>query len=246
MKFQYSDLQVCDLHTNSWKTLRSGTGSLTLLLHLVCIKVSARLAAALVPPHVLAQVLLTDHPAVHCPLVPRALVGEGSLGGDKKGETARLARELHCRCEQKPCTWGEGGPRSLPALESGWCSLYQNIRLLEELPSFPGHEWGVKTSSCCTYLSQRQTGLDEQNIQRFSPDLRPWTPTTVNGMEMNKPHTWQEHLRQTLWIWDGRVHIMEIKPHTRPGLIFQRSNVPHRLWRKTEKKWENKSLGTCH
>lgn len=151
MKFQYSDLLVRDLHTNSWKTLRSGTGSLTLLLHLVCIKVSASLAAALVPPHVLAQVLLADHPAVHCPLVPCALVREGSLGGDKKGETARLAREQHCRCDQNPCTWGEGGPPSLPALESRWCSLHQNIGLLEVLPSSPGHEWGLQ-ASCCTYF----------------------------------------------------------------------------------------------
>lgn len=149
MKFQYSDLLVCDFHTNSCKTLRSGTASLTLLLHLVCIKVSAGLAAALVPPHVLAQVLLPDHPAVHCPLVPRALVGEGSLGGDKKGETARLAREQHCRCDQKPCTRGEGGPRSLPALEQVRFSLPE-YQALEVLPPFPGHDWGVQTSSCCT------------------------------------------------------------------------------------------------
>lgn len=67
------------------QTAGSGTGSLTLLLHLVCIKVSASLAAALVPPHVLAQVLLADHPAVHCPLVPRALVREGSEPGRGDG-----------------------------------------------------------------------------------------------------------------------------------------------------------------
>lgn len=93
MKFQYSDLLVLDLHTNSCNALRSSTGSLTLLLHLVCIKVSASLATALIPPHVLAQVLLPDHPAVHCPLVACALVRESSFGQEKKGETCRLARE---------------------------------------------------------------------------------------------------------------------------------------------------------
>lgn len=46
------------------------------LAHLVRIEVPARLAAALVPPHVLAEVLLSDDPAVHCPLVPCALVGQ--------------------------------------------------------------------------------------------------------------------------------------------------------------------------
>lgn len=46
------------------------------LAHLVRIEVPACLAAALVPPHVLAEVLLSDDPAVHCPLVPRALVGQ--------------------------------------------------------------------------------------------------------------------------------------------------------------------------
>lgn len=81
MKFQYSDLLVRDLHTNSCNTLRSSTGSLTLLLHLVCIKVSASLATPLIPPHVLAQVLLPDHPAVHCPLVACALVRESSESG---------------------------------------------------------------------------------------------------------------------------------------------------------------------
>lgn len=96
MKFQYSDLLVRDLHTNSCNTLRSSTGSLTLLLHLVCIKVSASLATALIPPHVLAQVLLPDHPAVHCPLVACALVRESSFGQEKKEETSRLAREQHC------------------------------------------------------------------------------------------------------------------------------------------------------
>ena len=48
------------------------------LAHLVRIEVPARLAAALVPPHVLAEVLLSDDPAVHCPLVPCAFVGQGS------------------------------------------------------------------------------------------------------------------------------------------------------------------------
>lgn len=103
MKFQYSDLLVRDLHTNSCNTLRSSTGSLTLLLHLVCIKVSASLATPLIPPHVLAQVLLPDHPAVHCPLVACALVRESSFGQEKKGKTSRLARQQHCRGDQNPC-----------------------------------------------------------------------------------------------------------------------------------------------
>lgn len=105
MKFQYSDLLVRDLHTNSCNTLRSSTGSLTLLLHLVCIKVSASLATPLIPPHVLAQVLLPDHPAVHCPLVACALVRESSFGQEKKGKTSRLARQWHCRGDQNPCIW---------------------------------------------------------------------------------------------------------------------------------------------
>ena len=56
----------------------SAARSLTVVWHFVGIKVSTRLAAALVPPHVLAQVLLPDHPAVHRPLVPRALVRQRS------------------------------------------------------------------------------------------------------------------------------------------------------------------------
>lgn len=117
MKFQYSDLLVRDLHTNRCNTLRSSTGSLTLLLHLVCIKVSASLATALIPPHVLAQVLLADHPAVHCPLVACALVRESSFGQEKRGETSRLAREQHCGCDKNHCTWGKKGPVSLSALD---------------------------------------------------------------------------------------------------------------------------------
>lgn len=46
--------------------------------HFVGVKVSAGLAAALVPAHVLAQVLISDHPAVNRPLIPRALVRQCS------------------------------------------------------------------------------------------------------------------------------------------------------------------------
>lgn len=53
-------------------------GSLTLRGHFVGVKVSAGLAAALVPAHVLAQVLISDHPAVNRPLIPRALVRQCS------------------------------------------------------------------------------------------------------------------------------------------------------------------------
>lgn len=53
-------------------------GSLTLRGHFVGVKVSAGLAAALVPAHVLAQVLISDHPAVNRPLIPCALVRQCS------------------------------------------------------------------------------------------------------------------------------------------------------------------------
>lgn len=145
MKFQYSDLLVRDLHTNSCNTLRSSTGSLTLLLHLVCIKVSASLAAALIPPHVLAQILLADHPAVHCPLVACALVRESSFGQEKRGETSRLAREQHCRCDQNHCARGKKGPLSLSALQ---------MTVLPKYRPFGGaHCKGVAGRDC------RSTGL---------------------------------------------------------------------------------------
>lgn len=47
-------------------------------MHLAGVEVPAGLAAALVPPHVLTEVLVSDDPAVHCPLVTGALVGQGS------------------------------------------------------------------------------------------------------------------------------------------------------------------------
>lgn len=53
-------------------------GSLTLGGHFVGVKVSAGLAAALVPAHVLAQVLLPDHLAVNRPLIARALIRQCS------------------------------------------------------------------------------------------------------------------------------------------------------------------------
>lgn len=183
MKFQYSDLLVRDLHTNSCNTLRSSTGSLTLLLHLVCIKVSASLATALIPPHVLAQILLPDHPAVHCPLVACTLVRESSFGQEKKGETSRLAREQHCRCDQNHCIWGKKGPILLLALEIRWWSFYQNIRLLEMLAArvqldMTGER---KPPHIVPVLSQWQIGLDEQNAQSTGLDLSPWTRHSSQG-----------------------------------------------------------------
>lgn len=62
-------------------------GSLSLRGHFVGVKVSAGLAAALVPAHVLAQVLLSDHPAVNRPLVPRALVRQCSCQEWQKDRT---------------------------------------------------------------------------------------------------------------------------------------------------------------
>lgn len=55
--------------------------------HCVGVKVSAGLAAALVPAHVLAQVLLPDHSAVHRPLIPRALVRQRRCRGHNKDRT---------------------------------------------------------------------------------------------------------------------------------------------------------------
>lgn len=55
------------------------------LAHLVCIEVPAGLAAALVPPHVLAEVLFSDDPAIHRPLVSRAFVGQSSKAGGGDG-----------------------------------------------------------------------------------------------------------------------------------------------------------------
>lgn len=154
MKFQYSDLLVRDLHTNSCNTLTSSTGSLTLLLHLVCIKVSASLATALIPPHVLAQILLPDHPAVHCPLVTCALVRESSFGQEKRGETSRLAMEQHHGWDQSHCTRGKKGPISLSALEIR-CSFYWNVRpswkwLLQGAVIHAGH--GLGSASLTLYL----------------------------------------------------------------------------------------------
>lgn len=55
--------------------------SLALVQYLLSIKVPTGFTAALVPPHVLTEVLLSDHTAVHCPLVPHAFVGQSSWRG---------------------------------------------------------------------------------------------------------------------------------------------------------------------
>lgn len=52
--------------------------SLALVQHFFGIKVPTGFTAALVPPHVLAEVLLPDHTTVHRPLVPHAFVGQSS------------------------------------------------------------------------------------------------------------------------------------------------------------------------
>lgn len=59
--------------------------SLALVQSLVSIKVPTGFTAALVPPHVLAEVLLTDHTAIDCPLVPHAFVGQSSEPGGRDG-----------------------------------------------------------------------------------------------------------------------------------------------------------------
>lgn len=55
--------------------------SLALVQYFLGIKVPTGFTAALVPPHVLTEVLLPDHTAVHSPLVPHAFVGQSSWGG---------------------------------------------------------------------------------------------------------------------------------------------------------------------
>lgn len=57
--------------------------SLALVQYFLGIKVPTCFTAALVPPHVLTQVLFSDHTAVHRPLVPHALVGQSSCGGGR-------------------------------------------------------------------------------------------------------------------------------------------------------------------
>lgn len=62
----------------------------TLLLHFLCVKVPARLAATLVPAHVRAEVLLPDDLAVHRPLVPQALKCQSSWKAHAKDESAHV------------------------------------------------------------------------------------------------------------------------------------------------------------
>lgn len=61
--------------------------SLALVQSLVSIKVPTGFTAALVPPHVLAEVLLADHTAIDCPLVPHAFVGQSSCRGGRRSVT---------------------------------------------------------------------------------------------------------------------------------------------------------------
>lgn len=143
MKFQYSDLLVRDLHTNSCNTLRSSTGSLTLLLHLVCIKVSASLATALIPPHVLAQVLLPDHPAVHCPLVACALVRESSKSG--RGNCVDINLLIADLLVALPVGRWLGQDRTLTAMAPGDFVHALHNTWLEALPT----GWGALRPIAC-------------------------------------------------------------------------------------------------
>ena len=64
------------------------------LAHLVRIEVPARLTAALIPPHVLTEVLLTYHPAVHRPLISQALESQSSC--ETKHRELNTCRETRC------------------------------------------------------------------------------------------------------------------------------------------------------
>lgn len=63
--------------------------SLAVVRYFFGVKVSAGFTAALVPPHVLTEVLLPDHAAVHRPLVPHALVGQSSCGEESRLSVSR-------------------------------------------------------------------------------------------------------------------------------------------------------------
>lgn len=52
--------------------------SLAFVQYFLGIKVPTGFTAALIPPHVLTEVLLSDDTTVHRPLVPRAFVGQSS------------------------------------------------------------------------------------------------------------------------------------------------------------------------
>lgn len=54
---------------------------LALVQYFLGIKDPAGLTAALVPPHVLTEVLLSDYMTIYWPLVPHALVGQSSCWG---------------------------------------------------------------------------------------------------------------------------------------------------------------------
>lgn len=53
--------------------------SLAFVQYFLGVKVPTGFTAALVPPHVLTEVLLSDHATIHRPLVPHAFVGQSSL-----------------------------------------------------------------------------------------------------------------------------------------------------------------------
>lgn len=74
--------------------------SLALVQYFLGVKVPTGFTAALVPPHVLTQVLLSDHAAVHRPLVPHALVGQSSCGVGVGGR--REAASQHSQVKMAP------------------------------------------------------------------------------------------------------------------------------------------------
>lgn len=76
-----------------WRTRRC-IWSLALVQYFLGIKVPTSFTAPLVPPHVLTEVLLSDHTTVHCPLVPHAFVGQSSWGWDG-GEGEKQQVSIH-------------------------------------------------------------------------------------------------------------------------------------------------------
>lgn len=75
----FNNIKTFTERSDIWMTSRC-IWSLALVQYFLGIKVPTGFTAALVPPHVLTEVLLPDHTAVHCPLVPHAFVGKSSWG----------------------------------------------------------------------------------------------------------------------------------------------------------------------
>ena len=79
LRGQAENLSVCECRGKRGQGLGTvGKCTSTFLLQLLCVKVPARFAAALVPAHVCAEVLLPDDLAVHRPLVPQTLKCQSS------------------------------------------------------------------------------------------------------------------------------------------------------------------------